>query len=240
MGTEKKIKEKTPIKSAIKNNKGIIIGIVALIGILVFGPDLIRAIPKGNDNVDYFAEVACRYKDCEKLDDEIMVCFYREEEEEDEICALITINNKGQSGNLTAYLEPGTYYAANGLYDGYIEFEIKDASEEYVLEIDCNDGTMEIKEYDLARIYCNHANYEDFEKEETVYITSEEIDFLNTLEADQEYQSDDCVLLEGKYKISNTVSDETIDMEVKKGEEYTLDVDWKDGSMKLHKGKKEK
>ena len=77
-------------------------------------------------------------------------------------------------------------------------------------------------------------------KEETVYITSEEIDFLNTLEADQEYQSDDCVLLEGKYKISNTVSDETIDLEVKKGEEYTLDVDWKDGSMKLHKGKKEK
>ena len=239
MSDEKKIIEKNPIKSAIKNKKGIIICIVAFIGILLFGPDLIKTISteKGDDNVDYFAEVACQFKDCEKLDDEILVSFTREEEEENVICALIAINNKGQSGNLTAHLEPGTYYAINGLYHGYKEFEIKDASEEYVLEIDCNDGTMELKEYDFARIYCNHANYEDFELEETVYIQSEKADFLDTLGADREYQDDDGVLLAGKYTISNTVSNKTIDLEVKEGEEYTLDVDWKDGSMKLHKGK---
>ena len=92
---------------------------------------------------DSFAEINCNFIDYENLDDDEHVTFI---DEDGNIVGYTDINNKGETGNLSVYLEPGKYYAINGTgkKKTMIEFEVKDPSEEYTLDIDCNDGSMEL------------------------------------------------------------------------------------------------
>ena len=174
MNDEKKMHYENREKPDWRNNKGIFICLFAIVCLLILGGILLKN--SKNDNNDQFSEIACYYNDYDKLDDTLLVPIVETGKEENDVCALIGINKKTKKGSMSAFLEPGTYQASNALENGFMEFEIKDASEEYVMEIDCTDGSMELKEYNLAHIKCNHVNSDNPEKEESVYIRSREID----------------------------------------------------------------
>ena len=91
-----------------------------------------------------FATVRCQFHN---ISDEMMVVFATTE---GEICAIIGINEKGYSENLTAHLNPGSYYAigeavVEGEEDPYVEFEVASVDEEYTLDIDGETGALDLK-----------------------------------------------------------------------------------------------
>ena len=109
----------------------------------ILGSRILKNKFANNANEDYFVKVDCNYIDYENIDDMEHVSFLSED---GEIVGYTDINNKGETGNLTVYLEPGKYYAINGTggKETMIEFVVKNVNEELVLDIDCNDGSMEL------------------------------------------------------------------------------------------------
>lgn len=127
----------------------------------VFGAGIVGHNIPNNDNSsvevsvndeDYFAEVNCNFSNYDDLDDYMLVAFINED---GEIVAAIRINADGSSKNLIANLKPGKYHiiSEKGGKDEMIEFEVKDTSEEYTLDINCNDGSMQLHQHNNTDVY---------------------------------------------------------------------------------------
>ncbi len=70
------------------------------------------------------------------------------------ISAMIGINSDGSSENLTAYLNPGSYYVISNhsSKEQVIKFDINDIDDSLVLDIDCSNGNMEIHNKNNSKI----------------------------------------------------------------------------------------
>jgi hypothetical protein len=149
---------------AFKNKKRykLYVGILAttLAVTSIFGPGIFKNATNNNidNNVCHdtdikitkefennYAKINCNFNDYKNINNDENIEHVTFIKDDGEIVGYVDINNKGETCNLTIYLEEGNYYAINsGGEKTMIEFAVEDPNEEYTLNIDCNDNSMEI------------------------------------------------------------------------------------------------
>jgi len=107
------------------------------------------------EKFDRSVDVECRFHNYEVVEKYGLAffCFHKEEKENAaEIIAGILIYPDGQSPNLFAHLyRPGKYtviYKAGNDRWPSIKFEVKDADHDYILDIDCITGDLQLTQSD--------------------------------------------------------------------------------------------
>ena len=90
-----------------------------------------------------YAEVKCEFHNYEVLKDNNMLVFI---DEENDIYSSAEVEKDGTGKDLIVQLKPGKYDVLNriGRVEEKTVLEITDAGENYILDIDCKDGTQKL------------------------------------------------------------------------------------------------